>query len=64
MARDLKTMIAHGIHAAHNTEIGKKAIHTVGVGTVAAATAVLGPTLAPVAVVAAVGWGLWKVLKK
>jgi hypothetical protein len=64
MAHDLKTTIAHGLHVAHNTEIGKKALHTVGAGAVAAATAVLGPTLAPVAVVAAVGWGLWKVLKK
>jgi hypothetical protein len=64
MAHDLKTMIAHGLHAAHNTETGKKALHTAAAGAVAAATAVLGPTLAPVAVVAAVGWGLWKVLKK
>jgi hypothetical protein len=68
MPHDAKTMIGHAIHAAHNTEIGKKAIHTVGTGAVAVATAVLGPAVvaaaAPVAIVAAIGWGIWSAFKE
>jgi hypothetical protein len=68
MSHDTTTKIAHAIHAVHNTEIGKKAIHTVGTGAVAVATAVLGPAVvavaAPVAIVAAIGWGIWSVFKE
>jgi len=63
----LKDAIAHGIHLAHRTEAGKKAIHTIATGTVAVGTAALAPivgaTAAPVLAIAAIGYGLWKLFK-
>jgi len=67
MSHDVKTTIAHALHAAHQTETGKKVLHTVRAGALTAATAVLGPAVATVAVPAAlvgiIGWGLWKAFK-
>jgi hypothetical protein len=64
----IKDTIAHGIHAAHHTEIGKKAIHTALAGTVAVGTAALTPivgaALAPVITIGALGWGVWRVFSK
>ncbi|HTU18828.1 MAG TPA: hypothetical protein VMG10_12280 [Gemmataceae bacterium] len=67
MSHDPKRTIAHALHFAAHTETGKKALHTAAAGTMAAASAVLGPAAAAVAVPAAVflgiGWGLWKAFK-
>ncbi len=68
MSHDTKSKIAHGIHAAHQTEVGKKVIGAVGKTALVAGTTVLTPvvgaTLAPVVTVAAIGYGLWKIFKK
>jgi hypothetical protein len=68
MSHDTKTKIAHGIHALHHTEAGKKAIHTIATGTIAVGTAVLAPIVgtaaAPVVTVAAIGYGLYRLFKK
>ncbi|HEY7328612.1 MAG TPA: hypothetical protein VH592_13290 [Gemmataceae bacterium] len=68
MSDKLAEKAAHVLHVAHNTEIGKKAIETIGMGAVAIGTTVAAPVvgtaLAPFVAVGALGYGLYRLLKK
>jgi hypothetical protein len=58
--------LGHALHVAHNTEIGKRAIHNAGaaaVGAVVAAAPVVASAAvvaAPVVLVGAAIYGLWR----
>jgi hypothetical protein len=67
MTHETQHMISHAFHAAHNTETGKKVIHNAAAGVAAVTAGVIGPAaavvVAPVAILALVGWGVWRLFK-
>ena len=69
MSSSNKTLetLSHALHVAHQTETGKKVIETVGMGMLAAGSAIVGPaviaTVAPVVLLGGLGYGLWSLFK-